>query len=203
MKKRFWISAVLAAILAIFLVACGQQGGGNEPAPEGNMTMGEVFAAERSNTLWMFDQERFEIAYEDADGRWMHYSANLPEGMYDELNACDFDEEKIVGVLGDVEVANEEVVAESSPSEEELAAYVGKTGAELAAEGFEFRVNGLVVNGDETWASTVNGPFNYLITFDGVVPDEATEDPAAAVADMNVLEVGFQGIDSSVLGFQF
>ena len=83
--------------------------------------------------------------------------------------------------------------------DEAIAALAGKTGAELTSQGFTFMTGAMVVNGNETDCTATLGDFDYLITFDGAVPDENAEDVADAVADLAVSTASIQGVSWSTL----
>ena len=52
-----------------------------------------------------------------------------------------------------------------------------------------------MVKGNEPDCVAVTGSFDYLITFDGKVADENTDDPAGAVADLKVNAAAIQGVN--------
>ena len=85
-----------------------------------------------------------------------------------------------------------EMIAEPIATQQELDAYVGRTGADLAAEGYE--VSNAYASEGKTKASACKGGFDYSVMFDGVIADEPIADYPAAVADMKVLSIEFSGL---------
>lgn len=190
------LAAALACTAPITLAACGQQGGAGtagEAAASGEFsTLGDVFSVETQDMTSTFDEHRYICAF-SLDGVWWRVVADLPEGMSEQINeAWVDDQDKVAELLSPLEVASADML--EPLSDDEVAALVGKTGTDLTADGFELSVGTLTVNGDVTDAIATKGSFDYLVTFDGVVEDENTEDPAAAVADMTVSAASVQGI---------
>ena len=172
MKAKLIIATMLAAVLAMGLVACGQQGGsdsGSTPAQTSSefATLGDVLTAETESMTSTFDEKRYVCVF-SADGTWWRVEADLEEGFSDKLN---------------------EVWAEDQAKVEELLAPIAVTKA----------AGTLVVNGNETDCVAVKGSFDYLITFDGKVADEDTDDPAGAVADLKVNAAAIQGVSWTAL----
>lgn len=203
------LSMALACAAPVTLAACGQQGGSGEAAPAADApaadatadapadtgefaTLGDVFAADSQGRMSTFDEKRYICAF-SIDDVWWRVTADLPEGMYAQLNeAWVEDQEKVLELLSPLAVTSAD--AFETPSEDEIAALVGKTGADLTADGFAFSFGTLVVNGEESDCVASKGSFDYLITFDGKVADENAEDPAAEVAGLTVSAASIQGI---------
>lgn len=198
MKAKLIIATMLAAVLAMGLVACGQQGGsdsGSTPAQTSSefATLGDVLTAETESMTSTFDEKRYVCAF-SVDGTWWRVEADLEEGFSDKLNEVwTEDQAKVEELLAPIAVTKAETL--EAPSDEEVSALVGKTGAELTADGYEYSAGTLVVNGNETDCVAVKGSFDYLITFDGKVADEDTDDPAGAVADLKVNAAAIQGVN--------
>ena len=202
MKAKLIIATMLAAVLAMGLVACGQQGGsdsGSTPAQTSSefATLGDVLTAETESMTSTFDEKRYVCVF-SADGTWWRVEADLEEGFSDKLNEVwAEDQAKVEELLAPIAVTKAETL--EAPSDEEVSALVGKTGAELKADGYEYSAGTLVVNGNETDCVAVKGSFEYLITFDGKVADENTDDPAGAVADLKVNAAAIQGVSWTAL----
>ena len=155
-------------------------------------TLGEVFAAEGESMSSTFDEQRYVCAF-NWGGSWWRIEAELPDGMYDQLNEVWIeDQDKVEELLSPLAVTKTDYTGPLMV--EEIEALVGKTGADLTAQGFTFMPGGMVVNGSETDCTATLGDFDYLITFDGAVPDEDAEDVAAAVADLTVSSVSVQSV---------
>lgn len=208
------LSATLVCATPLALAACGQKGepeeaatsetaqtdvsdaaSTNEVAPFA--TLGDVFAADGERLSSTFDEQHYVCAF-NYDGTWWRVEAALPDGMYDELNEVWVeDQAKVKELLSPLSVAKTDVLEPLDV--ESIEALAGKTGADLAADGFTFVFGTLVVNGNKTDCVATLGSFDYLVTFDGVVPDENTEDVASAVADMTVSSVSLQSISWDAL----
>ena len=199
MKKI--VSIALAAALAaapVVLTACGQQGGssnGGAAAASGVAapfaTLGDVLAEDTEGMTSTFDEQHYICAF-NLDGTWWRVEADLGEGMYDQIDAVWIeDQDKLEELLSPLKVTRADVL--DAATAEELEAFVGKTGADLTADGFEFAPGTLVTNGDELDCVASKGSFDYLVTFDGTVEDENTDDPAGAVAGLTVNSVQIQG----------
>ena len=196
------LAAALACASPLALAACGNKGGaaGAGASEQGGAsqfaTLGDVLSADTESMMSTFDDKRYACAF-SLDGTWWHVEAALEEGMSDKLNEVwTEDQGKLEELLSPIAVTLAETI--DAPTEEEVDAYVGKTGADLVADGFEFMAYGIVVNGDVTDCSASKGSFDYLFTFDGVVADEDTDDPADAVADLTVTSASLQGVSWKV-----
>ncbi|MBR1830709.1 MAG: hypothetical protein IJ781_14630 [Atopobiaceae bacterium] len=208
------LSATLVCATPLVLAACGQKGEPEEAATSETAqtdvsdaastdevapfaTLGDVFAADGERMSSTFDEQHYVCAF-NYDGTWWRVEAALPDGMYDELNEVWVeDQAKVKELLSPLSVAKTDVLEPLDV--ESIEALAGKTGADLAADGFTFVFGTLVVNGNKTDCVATLGSFDYLVTFDGVVPDENTEDVASAVADMTVSSVSLQSISWDAL----
>ena len=161
-------------------------------------TIGDVFATETSDFTSTYDEKQYTCAFNFEDG-WVRLVADLPDGMYDQLEEVFVtDDEKTKELLSSLPVTDCQVIAPSTPTQEEIdEMFVGKTGAEINELGLDF--TNLVVNGEETDCNLTSFPFDYLITFDGAVPDENTEDVNAALADMTIKAAAIQGLSWSAI----
>ncbi|MDO5120075.1 MAG: hypothetical protein Q4D48_08310 [Coriobacteriales bacterium] len=212
MKKLIALAFTASLVCAspLVLTACEKQGG-NSPAGTSTSTeavteqvttgqfatLGDVLAADTQSMTSTFDEQNYVCAFE-LDGKWWRIEAALPEGMSNELDeAWMTDQDKVNELLTPLAVTKAETLV--APSANELAAFAGKTGANLTADGFTFVPYTLVVNGSETDCVATKGDYDYLITFDGIVTDEDTDNPAGAVADLTVTTVAIQGVSWTVL----
>ncbi len=211
------LSATLACAMPMALAACSQKADTGDDAtveetdttePEAEdatatdedeaveiapfATLGEVFAAEGESMSSTFDEQRYVCAF-NWGGSWWRVEAELPDGMYDQLNEVwTEDQDKVEELLSPLAVTKTDY---TSPLDvDSIEALVGKTGADLTAQGFTFMTGGMVVNGSETDCTATLGDFDYLVTFDGTVTNEDAEDVAAAVADLTVNSVSVQGV---------
>jgi len=208
------LSATLVCATPLVLAACGQKGEPEEAATSETAqtdasdaastdevasfaTLGDVFAADGERMSSTFDEQHYVCAF-NYDGTWWRVEAALPDGMYDELNEVWVeDQAKVEELLSPLSVAKTDVLEPLDV--ESIEALAGKTGADLAADGFTFVFGTLVVNGNKTDCVATLSSFDYLVTFDGVVPDENTEDVASAVADMTVSSASLQTVSWDAL----
>lgn len=160
-------------------------------------TMGEVFDSVEGPSSWTCSEEKFCYSADDGSKYYL-FEAELTPGIKEKIDAAEFDNEKIKEILKDVAVTRQEVFEAPDPSDLELLA--GKTGAEMTEDGYEFTAGTLVVNGDETSVLASKHPFTYLISFDGKVADENTEDIEGAIKDLKVKSVTVQCLDNNLLG---
>ena len=192
--KKHLVALALAALMALGLCACG---GGQQqtaaPADGEFATMADVFAVEATDSMFTYDENHFYYGFKDGD-IYKRVAVELSDGMQKSLDEADFDEAKIAEIIGSLPIAEQETF--ETPTQEELDAYVGKTGADLTAEGFD--LSNFAVNGKETDVSSVKLPFDYLFTFDGAI-DENAKDAADALKDLKVTSVALQGLDFMAL----
>lgn len=208
MKKLMSLALSMTLVFAapVALAACGQAGGaGDGAATEAAAsadatsfaTLGDVFAAEPDDMSSTFDEQHYVCAF-NSDGTWWRAEAALEPGMADELNAVWLEsQDKVEELLSPLAVTKADVL--EPLDDEAIASLAGKTGAELTSQGFTFMTGAMVVNGNETDCTATLGDFDYLITFDGAVPDENAEDVADAVADLAVSTASIQGVSWSAL----
>lgn len=151
MKKT--ISLILVLLLAIVLMAgCSSSGGSNgsggssesnsgssaaAAAVESAKTMADVLGYEERGSS--FYDDRFIYGFE-VDGTVFKAKAELPSDVSEKLWALEFDDpdydakrNELVGPLEIKELVN---ITELTPAQEELDAWVGKTGAEIFDDGW-------------------------------------------------------------------
>jgi hypothetical protein len=209
MKGRFLITTALAIAIACGTGACGRQKGADsgsvgdmsaavQAATDGEFaTLGDIFASDCTDFISLYDENHYTCAF-TLGGTCYRVVADLPKGMYESLSEAEFDDQtQVEDLLGPLAVAQQDIIAESVPSQENLDTLAGKRGADLTAEGFVF--DNLVVNGDKTDCSASKGAFSYMVTFEQSVEDEGTTDYAGAVKNLTVESVSFAGISYLVL----
>ena len=209
MRGKLLVIAALAATMASGLGACARQNGADtsesSAAPSASQgtadtsfaTLGDIFASNYSDFISQYDETHYTCAF-NVNGTCYRIVADLPKGMYESLSEAEFDDQtQVEDLLGPLAVAQQDIIAESVPSQENLYTLAGKRGADLSAEGFVF--DNLVVNGDKTDCSASKGAFSYMVTFEQSVEDEGTTDYAGAVKNLTVESVSFAGISYLVL----
>lgn len=209
MRGRLLVTAALAIAVACGTSACGRQkaaisGSTDDTAPETQVvtdgafaTLGDIFASDCTDFISVYSATHYTCAF-NCNGTCYRVVADLPQGMYESLSEAELgDRDKVQELLGPLAVTQQDIIAESVPTQERLDELVGKSGKDLTAEGFVF--DGLVVNGDQTDCSATKGAFSYMVTFDQPVEDEGTTDYAGAVKNLTVASVSFAGISYLVL----
>ena len=160
-------------------------------------TLGDVFNAETEEFSSTYDEQRYVCAFK-LDGQWWRVEAPLESGMYEQIDKLWVEhQEKVEELVSPLAISK--VEGFDTPSEDDLDALVGKTGGELTAEGFKFIPGSAVAGDSETDCNATMGFFDYVISFDGVVPDENTDDLEGAVANMKVTNAEIQGLTWNLL----
>lgn len=202
MRRKALISSALVAAMAFGICSCGiQEASGStekasmtsqEASPVEFETLNDVFSSDVTDFTSIFNENAYVCAF-CLDDIFYRVYADLPAGMFEELSVVVLDSEADAqDLLAPLAVTHQEVFAEGTPTEQELDAYRGRTGAELTAEGYTFK--SLALNGNETICTAIKNTFAYLVTFEGAVADPSTSDYTGAVHDMIVTSVWFAGI---------
>ena len=208
------LSAMLAITMSLGLAACGQKDAKEDAAPAAEegaatetddataevapfATLGDVFAEDTEGMSSTIDEQRYVCAF-NWGGAWWRIEADLEDGLYEKVDeAWVEDQDKVEELLSPLAVTKTDVL--EAPDVETIEALAGKTGADLTAEGFTFAEGTMVVNGEETDCVATMGDFDFLVTFDGAVPDENAENVAGVVADMTVNSASIQGVTWTAL----
>ena len=140
--------------------------------------------------------EFFAYVYEQEGTLYRAVTKLTPE-LSDQLFAVDFDDpeydQKLNGLLGPLPIDRMDNLTEMIPSQEELDAYVGKTGQELFDEGWFY----VSYNLEDMEADMNGGLFVYTVKFDyDGEPMENTEDFdfEEAFRDLKVNSVTYSGL---------
>ena len=198
MKKYLLIA--LAIVMMFCAASCGSQPA--EKTEEGSTelkTLGDVFALETQDFQDLLDKDVYGCAF-TYEGRMMRVVADVPEGLYDEIDKLDMSdyekyEEEKKKLLSEVEVKLSEDITDQILGEEDLEALKGKTGKELLDDGFEYQY----YSGDNQFAMN-KGLGQYFVTVDGKVDEsKAEEDGAKAISDLKVTEVMFSGLSDELI----
>lgn len=214
------VAAALAlTLVAMPLAACdGQASQGGEGEPTGteqtqasNMdisswkTLGDALAfdtEDRSAASW--DEEHYVTVFDTADGSVVRVVAKMNTDTYNkhaELDTTDDDyDEQFLKVMGGLELESAEDITDQKISQTELDAYVGKTGQDLANDGFKFQ-NYWMYGGDETGASMAKGFFDYNVTFDVTVTEDESEsdETGAAVMGATIVSMEYSGASNAAV----
>ena len=148
--------------------------------------MKELIDAFGGTAEWEYDSA--ELIYSTTDGvNYVRVWCDLTPEVKSALEAIPGGEtDKKKEALGPLVIKKQEVYA--LPAQSELDALVGKTGAELEAEGFAY--DSIGISGPDTvGVGAAKAPFFYMVTFDGHVDDMDTPDVSGAVKDFKVKSV--------------
>ena len=166
-------------------------------------TLGDALAydaGENSSAGW--DEEHYIAVFTTTDGSVVRVVAKMDEDTYDEHAALDMSDddyqEKFLEVMGDLELESAEDLTGQRLTQDEMDAYVGKTGQDLVGDGFVFE-SYWMYGGEETGATMAKGPLAYNVTFDVTVPeDEADSDEdGSAVMGAAVVSMEFAGASNA------
>lgn len=222
MKKpsKTAVAAVLAITLsAVPLAACGGQasqgGAAGSDATEQTQTadidssswktLGDALAydtKEMSGSSW--DEEHYITVFAASDGSVFRVVAKMDADVYakhEKLDMSDDDyEEKFLQVMGGLELESVEDLTPEKLSQDQLDAYVGKTGKDLVDDGFTFE-HYWMYGGEETGATMAKGNLAYSVTFDVTVPeDKADSDEAGdAIMDAAIVSMEFSGASNDAV----
>jgi len=201
MKKL--LACLLTLVLTLsLLAACGGQE--NSPAGTGTpadvasvKTLGEAMDLAEDGTVQSATYEdSYVYVFKNGDAYW-RLTAALDAEQSAALSALDILDEnydaKLKELLTPIAVTKCENLNEQKLSDEELAALVGKTGADLLADGW---VSGMGYNLDEMQFFMERPPFAYTVTFESGTKLENTDDfdEEEAIKPLKVVSVTFDGI---------
>ncbi len=170
--------------------ATSSSASGTASAPAGSVaqfaTLKELIAAFDEQSEWEYDDK--ELIYSATDGvSYVRAWCDMTPDVQSALAAISGgDTAKKKEALGPLVIKKQEVF--TLPAQSELDALVGKTGAELEAEGFVY--DSIGISGPDTvGVGAAKAPFFYMVTFDGHVDDMDTPDVSGAVKDFKVKSV--------------
>ncbi|MDO4798026.1 MAG: hypothetical protein Q4A01_08400 [Coriobacteriales bacterium] len=208
MSKKAIAAGALAATLALGILGCGtsqapsassdsagSQTSSVDSAPADSATqfatLKELIAAYDDKSEWEYDDKQFIYAATDGTSYIRAWCDLTPEvkSTLEQLSVSDTDKKK--EAIGPLVIKKQEVYA--LPAKSELDALVGKTGAELEAEGFTFDSIGMS-GPDTVGVGAIKEPFFYMVVFDGHVDDMDTPDVSNAVKDFKVQSVEVTGL---------
>ena len=154
-------------------------------------TLKELIAAFDKTSEWEYGGE--ELIYSASDGTnyirvWCDMTPEVKSAL-EGVSGGDTDKKK--EAMGPLVIKKQEVYA--IPAQSELDALVGKTGAELEAEGYTYDSIGMS-GPDTVGVGAAKAPFFYMVVFDGHIDDMNTPDVAGAVKDFKVKSVDVTGL---------
>lgn len=158
-------------------------------------TLGDALANQTKLLAATNDDSHYMIIFNIGDAT-IRAMAKVKPGDTDKLADLDFfnpgDAEKIVKAISGFELVSAEDITDGLLSQEEVNAYVGKTGQDLFDDGFMFE-SYFMYGGDETGAEISRGYYSYNFTFDTHIDEDATEDNGEAVKTATIIEAQSMG----------
>lgn len=157
-------------------------------------TMGDALAYDHQNMNTGYNEDYYVAVYNSGDAV-IRVVAKMVPGMNDKLFDLDFMaedyDEQLASTIGELELVSAEDITGQKLSQDELNAYVGKTGQDMVNDGFAFE-GYVMYGGEQTSATLTKGYFGYTVTFDTTVAEDQTEDGGAAImgATISAIEYG-------------
>ena len=200
---------LLIVVLGISLLAgCGSSAAGDasdDSASESEAaeaidltsfkTLGDVFAFEGKDE---YSEQRatFDGKYIYAftsGGTAYRFIADLPSDIEEQLFALEFDDDydkNEMALVSDLEIKSAEDLTDQILSQDDLDALAGKTGQELADEGWR---GGSFYNSENGEAWVEYGPFAYVMHFEGEI-DADNFDDFEDLAELTVKDAAYEGL---------
>lgn len=206
------VAAMLAlALAAAPLAACGGQATqGDEAEPTTTeqtqtmadvdvsswKTLGDALACDSGeNNTAGWDETHYVTVFSAGD-TVVRVVAKMDAETSDKLDALDLTkddyDEKFLELMGGLPLESAEDLGDQKLTQDELDAYVGKTGQDLVDDGFAFE-SYWMYGGEETGVTYAKGYLAYNATFDVTVADDETEDEGAAVMDKAIVSMEYAG----------
>lgn len=203
MFKKATAAALVLALAATPLVACGNQQTDSESGasaaqtaaidPSTWKTLGDSFALGVESRSAGWDDNHYVSVFQIGDS-YFRVVAKMDEETSKRLDDVDYSkedaEQKAQEVLSNLVIESAEDLTDELVSQDELNAYVGKTGKDLVDAGFTFQDYNVYGESD-TGAGFVKGDFCYLFMFDVSITDDQTSDEGASVMDAKVTEAQY------------
>ena len=207
MKKGFVCVLSLLIVLSLF-ATCGKQESG-DPTPTNNApasdslsveTIGEALALKGEGEFQSATLGKAYVLVFEKDGVYWRVIAELTPEQHDAIFALDIldedHEQKEKELVSPLTVTKCENLNEKKLSDDDMAALVGKTGAELFDSGW---TTGMGYDLESMEFYLEYAPFMYTVTFEKQEQLENTDDfdEEAAVASLKVVSVSFSGLGNS------
>ena len=207
MKKGFVFVLSLLIVLTLF-AACGKKES-NDPTPTNNAPASDTLSVETiGDALALTGEGEFQsatlgkayVVVFEKDGVYWRVIAELTPEQHDAIFALDIldedHEQKEKELVSPLTVTKCENLNEKKLSDDDMAALVGKTGAELFDSGW---TTGMGYDLESMEFYLEYAPFMYTVTFEKQEQLENTDDfdEEAAVASLKVVSVSFSGLGNS------
>lgn len=209
MKKL--VSVLLVALLAISLAACSNQGGnssqGSSQGSESSegfdlstlKTLGDLYQIDPEHCDYGMSETRIAMVLHTEDlairGR-----ADVSAQQNEAIDAIDFfaedRDDQMLEIFKDIPFTSVEDLSKGIPSEEEINAFVGKTGQDLLDAGFGGG-SGYMMGGGEYEFYLSQGDYEYVVIFNDVteVPDEQSVEEF--IVPLTVKSITYFGISQN------
>ncbi len=178
--------ALLIALMALPLAACSS----TSSDPASWKTLGEALDNATDDLSYGYNNDYFVCVFNSGDSV-VRVVAKMDPDVLEQIYNLDFSDKnydsKLEKAIGGLTLVSAEDVTAEKLSPEDLQALIGKTGQELADEGFVFE-SYFWYGGEQTGATLSKGCFSYNITFDTSITEEQAEDEGASLLNAKVTE---------------
>ncbi|MDO4806062.1 MAG: hypothetical protein Q4A07_02315 [Coriobacteriales bacterium] len=205
------VAALLAlALTAAPLSACGGQGAnGDDTEPttaeqtqaasvdvSSWKTLGDALACDNGENNTAGWDENHYITVFNAGDTVVRVVAKMDADTYEAHGALDMSKDdynqKFLEVMGGLPLESAEDLGDQKLTQDEMDAFVGKTGQDLVDDGFVFE-SYWMYGGEETGVTFAKGYLAYNATFGVTISDDKTEDEGAAVMDKTIVSMEYAG----------
>ena len=204
MKKVFVCLFALILTLSLFAACGNKEANPADTETPGDVasvkTIGEALAlAEDGSDQRATYEKYFVLVFKSGDTYW-RMTAELNDEQSAALGALDILDDdydaKLEELITPLAVTKAENLNEQMLSDDELNALIGKTGADLLADGW---VSGMGYNLDEMQFFMERPPFAYTVTFESGTKLENTDDfdEEEAIKTLKIASVTFDGLGNT------
>ena len=140
-----------------------------------------------------YDSEHYVCALE-LDGICYRFVADIPQDVSSAIWDMDFSDpdhdKKVDALLAPLEFVQIENLTETIPSQEELDAWIGKTGRDLLDDGWY--ISGYNLDEAEFWMN--HGPYQMLVTFNEELEVGTVIDEEGLISPLTIKSVVYEGL---------
>ncbi|MBP5313677.1 MAG: hypothetical protein J6Y65_01980 [Eggerthellaceae bacterium] len=191
MKKIVLMLA--SAMMALGLIACAPNYGDYK-------TVGEIYNDSVQILGWQADDEYFIIAYEES-GAFFRAAAAMDDAANEAMEAYDFITEiSEIEAIASLPLILKENLSEFLPPQSELNKWIGKTGAEMMADGYS--VSGYFSFFDTEFGCS-KGMFNYTVGISSGFEEDDEKTNEELFAPCVIKSVSVEGLSGEVFNLDF
>lgn len=197
MKRTITLLTVLL-LAVLVLTSCGEtkdEKDSKEPEAISSLkTIGDVIALEKEENQFEVSNGKVVCAFKYEDG-YYRITADIPEDTEKKYIDIDITKEgsdkKQEELVAPLKIKKVENLSDKILKKDELKALAGKTGKELADEGWTYN-GSYELDEKKVWMN--NGPFVYIVVFDGDFKNADSDnfDVEKETANMKVKSVKFE-----------